>query len=76
MAAVDDYVKALCGDPATPAAPWSVDSDALLTASASVREASALLTDDHAAERLLVGEICNITTVVTDIAATDIKLSQ
>ncbi|GAA2565827.1 FUSC family protein [Mycolicibacterium diernhoferi] len=76
VAAVDDYVKALCGDPATPAAPWSVDSDALLTASASVREASALLTDDHAAERLLVGEICNITTVVTDIAATDIKLSQ
>ena len=74
VAAVDDYVKALSGDPATPAAPWSVDTDALLTASAGVREAAALLTDDHAAERLLVGEICNITAVVTDIAASDVKL--
>ncbi|MGK2903288.1 MAG: FUSC family protein [Mycobacterium sp.] len=72
VAALDDYVKALCGEPATPAAPWSVDTDALLAASAGVREAAALLTDAHAAERLLVGEISNITGVVTDIASCDI----
>lgn len=74
VAAVDDYVKALCGEPATPAAPWSVDTDALLAASASVREAAALLTDAHAAERVLVGEIATITGVVTEITA-DIGMS-
>ncbi|MGB5110397.1 MAG: FUSC family protein [Mycobacterium sp.] len=73
VAAVDDYVKALCGEPATPAAPWSVDTDALLAASAGVREAAALLADAHADERLLVGEIANITGVVTEIASSDIR---
>ena len=75
VAAVDDYVKALCGEPATPAAPWSVDTDALLAASAGVRDAAASLTDAHAAERLLVGEIATITGVVTEIATRDIGLS-
>lgn len=75
VAAVDDYVKALCGDPATPAAPWSVDTDALLAASAGVRDAAATLTDAHAAERLLVGEIATITGVVTGIATRDIGLA-
>jgi uncharacterized membrane protein YccC len=74
VAAVDDYVKALCGEPATPAAPWSVDTDALLAASVGVREAAALLTDAHAPERLLVGEIANITGVVTEIASSDIRV--
>ncbi|MGK2868234.1 MAG: FUSC family protein [Mycobacterium sp.] len=74
VAAVDDYVKALCGEPATPAAPWSVDTDALLAASAGVREAAVLLTDAHAAERVLVGEIATITGVVTEITA-DIGVS-
>lgn len=69
VAAVDDYVKALCGEPATPAAPWSVDTDALLAASVGVRDAAALLTDAQAAERLLVGEIANITVVVSEITA-------
>ncbi|MCF6389206.1 FUSC family protein [Mycobacterium sp. MBM] len=75
IAAVDDYVKALVGDPATPAAPWSVDTDALLAASANVRDAAASLTDANVAERLLVGEIATITGVVTEIAARDIGLS-
>ncbi|MDF2584004.1 MAG: hypothetical protein K0R33_2647 [Mycobacterium sp.] len=74
VAAVDDYVKALSGEPATPAAPWSVDTDALLAAGASVRDAASSLTDAHAAERLLVGEIATITAVVTEIATRDIGL--
>jgi uncharacterized membrane protein YccC len=76
VSAVDDYVKALCGEPATPAAPWSVDTDALLAAGAGVRDAAALLTDAHAAERLLVGEISNITGVVTEIASSDIRVTR
>lgn len=75
VAAVDDYVKALTGDPATPGAPWSVDTDALSAATASVRDAAALLTDAHAAERLLVGEIANITGALAEIAASDIRVA-
>lgn len=75
VAAVDDYVKALSGDPATPGAPWSVDIEALSAATASVRDAAALLTDAHAAERLLVGEIANITGALTEIASSDIRVA-
>ncbi|MGW0160997.1 FUSC family protein [Mycobacterium sp. NPDC003323] len=75
VAAVDDYVKALSGDPATPAAPWRVDTDALLAASAGVREAATLLTDADAAERVLVGEIATITAVVTEVASSDIQIA-
>lgn len=73
IAAVDDYVNALCGEPATPAAPWSVDTDALLAAGTGVQDASTLLTDADAAERVLVGEIATITEVVADIATSDIE---
>lgn len=76
VAAVDEYVKALSGDPATPAAPWRVDTDALLAAGAGVRQAAALLTDADAAERVLVGEIATITAVVTEVAARDIEVSR
>lgn len=76
VAAVDEYVKALSGDPATPAAPWRVDTDALLAAGAGVREAAALLSDADAAERVLVGEIATITAVVTEVAAGDIQVGR
>ncbi|MEH3128822.1 MAG: FUSC family protein [Mycolicibacterium neoaurum] len=74
VAAVDEYVKALSGDPATPAAPWRVDTDALLAANAGVRTAAALLTDADGAERVLVAEIATITAVVTEVAASDIQV--
>jgi hypothetical protein len=51
-----------------------VDTDALLAAGVSVRDAASSLTDAHAAERLLVGEIATITAVVTEIATRDIGL--
>ena len=74
VAAVDEYVKALSGDPATPAAPWRVDTDALLAANTGVRTAAALLTDADGAERVLVAEIATITAVVTEVAASDIEV--
>lgn len=74
VAAVDDYVKALSGDPATPAAPWRVDSEALLAAGDGVRAAAPLLTDAHAAERVLVAEIATITSVVTEIATREVPV--
>lgn len=74
VAAVDEYVKALSGDPATPAAPWRVDTDALLAANTGVRTAAALLTDADGAERVLVAEIATITAVVTEAAASDIEV--
>ncbi|MGN7778173.1 FUSC family protein [Mycolicibacterium sp. 22603] len=74
VAAVDEYVKALSGDPATPAAPWRVDTDALLAANAGVRTAAALLTDADGAERVLVAEIATITAVVTEVATSDIQV--
>ncbi|WBP92237.1 FUSC family protein [Mycolicibacterium neoaurum] len=75
VAAVDEYVKALSGNPATPAAPWRVDTDALLAANAGVRTAAALLTDADGAERVLVAEIATITAVVTEVAASDIQVA-
>jgi uncharacterized membrane protein YccC len=68
VAAVDDYVEALRGDPPTPAAPWNLDFARLTAAHQRVREAAALLArEDHAA-RVLVAEIGSITRSLSGIA--------
>ncbi len=57
--AVDSYVEALCGDPATPGAPWRVDIGRLTEAAQRVR--NELPGSDDATARVLVAEIGTIT---------------
>jgi uncharacterized membrane protein YccC len=66
-AAVDSYVEALCGDPATPGSPWRVDVDRLAEAAQRVR--SELSDNDDATTRVLVTEIGAITTQLGNISA-------
>ena len=58
IAAVDDYVHVLSGDPATPGAAWSADM-ALLTA-ATERVRAAVPSTDAATARVLIGELGTI----------------
>jgi uncharacterized membrane protein YccC len=58
--AVDSYVEALCGDPATPGSPWRVDVGRLAEAAQRVR--AELSGSDDATARVLVTEIGTITT--------------
>lgn len=68
--AIDGYVKALMGNPATPAAPWRVDTEQLNAASVAVRDAAPLLGPDDGPARVLVGELATITRVLVEIANT------
>jgi hypothetical protein len=68
--AIDGYVKALMGNPATPAAPWRVDTEQLNAAAVAVRDAAPLLGADDGPARVLVGELATITRVLVDIADT------
>lgn len=70
VAAVDEYVDALRGEPPNPARPWTVDVAALTAANQKVREQGALLAADNGAARVLVGEIGAITRSLSGIAAT------
>lgn len=65
---IDGYVKALMGNPATPAAPWRVDAEQLGAAAVAVREAAPLLRPQDGPARVLVAELATITRVVVDIA--------
>lgn len=65
-AAVDDYVRALSGDPATPGAPWRADI-ALLTSSTE-RVRAAIPRSDAATARVLVGELVTITNQLATIS--------
>ena len=65
--AVDEYVEVLCGEPPTPGAPWSIDSEHLAGALAQVRAAAVHLSPDDAAGRVLVSEIGTITRNVLGI---------
>ncbi|MCV7279049.1 FUSC family protein [Mycolicibacterium flavescens] len=69
IAAVDDYIDALRGAPATPAAPWTVDVAALTAAAQQVRERAAGVTGDDGALRVLVAEIASITRSLAGIAS-------
>lgn len=66
-AAVDSYVEALCGDPATPGSPWRVDVARLAEAAQRVR--AELSGNDDATTRVLVTEIGTITTQLGNISA-------
>jgi uncharacterized membrane protein YccC len=66
-AAVDSYVEALCGDPATPGSPWRVDVARLAEAAQRVR--AELPGNDDATTRVLVTEIGTITTQLGNISA-------
>jgi uncharacterized membrane protein YccC len=65
--AVDAYVEALCGDPATPGSPWRVDVVRLAEAAQRVR--AELSGNDDATTRVLVTEIGTITTQLGNISA-------
>ena len=65
-AAVDSYVEALCGDPATPGSPWRVDVVRLAEAAQRVR--TELSGNDDATTRVLVTEIGTITTQLGNIS--------
>jgi uncharacterized membrane protein YccC len=69
VAAVDDYVEALRGDPPSPAMPWSVDIAQVTVANQQLRETAAFLAHDDGAARVLVAEIATITRSLSEIAA-------
>jgi uncharacterized membrane protein YccC len=66
VVAVDSCVEALCGDPATPGAPWRVDVIKLTEAAQRVR--GELPGSDDPTARVLVAEIANITNELVRIS--------
>jgi hypothetical protein len=66
VVAVDSYVEALCGDPATPGSPWRVDVAKLTEAAQRVR--SELPGSDDATARVLVTEIAAITSQLVKVS--------
>ncbi len=59
--AVDEYVESLCGDPPTPASPWTVDTEELMAADQRLRDAVSGRGSEDGAARVLVSEIGTIT---------------
>ncbi|MGD9619418.1 MAG: FUSC family protein [Mycolicibacterium sp.] len=59
--AVDEYVESLCGDPPTPASPWTVDIEELTDADQRLRDAVSELGREIGAARVLVTEVGTIT---------------
>lgn len=59
--AVDEYVESLCGDPPTPASPWTVDTEELTAADQRLRDAVSGRRSEDGAARVLVAEIGTIT---------------
>jgi uncharacterized membrane protein YccC len=66
VVAVDSYVEALCGDPATPGSPWRVDVATLTEAAQRVR--GELPSSDDATARVLVTEIGTITGQLVNVS--------
>jgi uncharacterized membrane protein YccC len=66
VVAVDSYVEALCGDPATPGSPWRVDVVKLTEAAQRVR--TELPGSDDATARVLVTEIATITSQLVKVS--------
>jgi hypothetical protein len=67
--AVDEYVESLCGDPPTPASPWTVDTAALAAADQRLRDAVSERGSEDGAARVLVAEVGTITRHLSAIAA-------
>ncbi|MCH9667570.1 MAG: FUSC family protein [Actinomycetia bacterium] len=66
--AVDEYVESLCGDPPTPASPWTVDTAELADADQRLREAVSEHGPEIGAARVLVAEIGTITRHLSMVA--------
>lgn len=66
--AVDEYVESLCGDPPTPATPWTVDTNELADADQRLRDALSELGPETGAARVLVTEIGTITRHLSMVA--------
>ncbi len=68
--AVDEYVELLCGEPPTPASPWTVDATELAAAERRLREAVAVQGSGTGPARVLVAEVATITRHLSAIAIT------
>ena len=66
--AVDEYVESLCGDPPTPASPWTVDAAELADAEERLRDAVSERGPEIGAARVLVAEIGAITRHLSIVA--------
>ncbi len=66
--AVDEYVESLCGDPPTPASPWTVDTAELADAEQRLRDAVSEHGPEIGAARVLVAEIGTITRHLSTVA--------
>ncbi|AFM17597.1 putative membrane protein [Mycolicibacterium chubuense NBB4] len=66
--AVDEYVESLCGNPPTPARPWTVDMAELTAAGQRLRDAASR--HEAGATRVLVAEIWAISRNLTALAVT------
>lgn len=66
--AVDEYVESLCGDPPTPAAPWTVDTRELVEADQRMRDAVPEGGPAIGAARVLLAEIGTITRHLSVVA--------
>ena len=67
ITSIDEYVDALCGDPATPGAEWR--PDVILLGAATDRVRAALPPADAPLARMLVGELGTITEQLATISA-------
>ncbi|MDZ4269617.1 MAG: FUSC family protein [Mycobacterium sp.] len=66
--AVDEYVELLCGEPPTPASPWTVDTAALAAAEQRLRDAVSVDGSGTGPARVLVAEVATITRHLSVIA--------
>lgn len=66
--AVDEYVESLCGDPPTPASPWTVDSVELEAADRRLHDVVPRHGTQEGAARVLVAEVSTITRNLSAVA--------
>ncbi|MGZ8802936.1 MAG: FUSC family protein, partial [Mycobacterium sp.] len=66
--AVDEYVESLCGDPPTPASPWTVDTAELAVADQRLRDAVSERGSEDGSARVLVAEVGTITHYLSAIS--------
>ncbi len=67
--AVDEYLESLCGDPPTPASPWTVNISELTDADQRLRDAVSESGPEIGSARVLVAEVGTITRQLSVVAA-------
>ena len=67
--AVDEYLESLCGDPPTPASPWTVNISELADADQRLRDAVSESGPEIGSARVLVAEVGTITRQLSVVAA-------